>query len=161
MPSRFKADFIEFLLNCFTRKSRMQDAWRVYISSINVTQEAFVLICVVIQGRAPPNRAGHLALTHMSCQEKACTRHARKWAWFSISLKKKKYYEITGGCLPLKISSQWKLGMEKYSQDFLGVQWVRRCLPMQRVQLQSLVRELNPTCFVAKRKHTHKTKVVL
>ena len=33
----------------------------------------------------------------------------------------------------------------------LVVHWLRLCLSMQRVQVRSLVRELDPTCLVAKK----------
>ena len=34
---------------------------------------------------------------------------------------------------------------------FLVVHWLRLCLSMQRVQVRSQVRELDPTCLVAKK----------
>ena len=42
----------------------------------------------------------------------------------------------------------------------LVVQWLKLCLPMQRVKIQSLVRELRSTSFQAK-KPKHKTEAVL
>ena len=42
----------------------------------------------------------------------------------------------------------------------LVVQWIKLCLPMQRVKVQSLVRELRSTSFQAK-KPKHKTEAIL
>ena len=49
---------------------------------------------------------------------------------------------------------------ESEKSDFPVGQWLRLCLPMQRVQIQSLVRELIPHASQTK-KPKHKTKAIL
>ena len=57
--------------------------------------------------------------------------------------------------------SEYNWEIKSVNGTLLVVQWLRLCLPMQGMQVQSLEGSQDPTCLVVKNKTKHKTEAIL